>query len=75
MKPMMSASGPVLFSYFIYVDGGDIHIGYGTQAAGMKSLSRGERIGKRRFARREEAESARMKWRGKFHITGPGDTW
>lgn len=65
----MNPSGTVLFSYFIYFDSGDIYIGYGTQAAGTKELSRGQRIGKHRFARREEAESARVKWHAKLHPT------
>lgn len=70
----MNTGGTVLFSYFIYFDTGDIYIGYGTQTAGKKNLSRGERIGKRRFSRREDAESARVKWRAKLHPTVSDDS-
>lgn len=59
----------VLFSYFLYLDDRDIHIGYGTQPASEKTLRRGRRIGTDRFETRQEAEVARMEWRKKFHIT------
>jgi hypothetical protein len=65
----MTVSGPILFSYFLYFDEREIHIGYGTQLASQKTLSKGRRIGKERFVTREEAEAARMKWREKFHLT------
>lgn len=65
----MNGNNSVLFSYFLYFDDREIHIGYGTQAASLKSLGRGRRVGNGRFAMREEAEAARAKWREKFHLT------
>lgn len=64
----MNDSNSVVFSYFLYFHDRDIHIGYGTQEASRRNLLNGRRIGGGRFALREEAEAARIKWRKKFHL-------